>query len=446
MGPNLDRRSVVLAAGAAAGLTALSPVALAARRPGQKLRFAAIGVGGMGRSDLTNVASHPGVEVVALCDVDGGHLARAAETFPDARTYADYRVLLAELGDELDAVTVSTPDHMHAAIALPAMARGLHVYCQKPLTRTVAEARAMARASAHSKVVTQMGIQNHSRLQLRTAKELFDAGHIGAVHRAYVWSDRPAGWWAQGVERKDGADPVPETLDWDLWLGVAPERPYLAGAYHPFQWRGREDFGTGAQGDMACHLMDPAVWFLGLGLPTRVRSEGPPPNGESFPLWSEVRYEFGPTDKTHPAGVELTWLDGGRKPPVDVLAELGTTREELPANGCLFLGADGALLADPYGEQRLYPAERFAKVEIPVLEHVDHWHQWVDACLGKGAPVAPFSYAAHLTEIALLGNIALRFPHETLAYDGAEMRFPGRPEADVHLRPEVREGWAIDGI
>lgn len=442
MTPPLDRRDLLLSAGTGLALAGTS----FARPRGAKLRYAAIGCGGMGRSDLSQIAGHPDVEVVALCDVDSGMFAKALEIAPGAKTYADYRVMLKELAGKLDAVSVSTPDHMHAAISMAAMAAGLHVYCQKPLTRTVAEARAMTRRAKESGVVTQMGIQNHSRLQLRTAKELFDRDLIGKIHTVHVWSDRPAGWWAQGVERAGGEDAVPANLDWDLWLGVAPERPYLNGAYHPFQWRGREDFGTGAQGDMACHLMDPAVWFLELGLPRRIRSEGPTPNGETYPLWSQVRYEFDANERTTRGPLVLTWHDGKRKPPTDLLEELGTSREEMPANACLFVGTEGALVANPYGEQKLYPADRYADVEIPGLSHVNHWHQWVDACLGKGSCSASFDYSARLTEIALLGNVALRFPHETLEYDPEAMRFPTRPEADPHLSPEIRDGWSIDGM
>lgn len=442
MTPPLHRRDLLLSAGAG---MALASTSFGAPRRGRRapLRFAAIGCGGMGKADLAQISGHPDVKVVALCDVDSGMFAAAKEHAPDARTYADWRVMLKELAGELDAVSVSTPDHMHAAISMAAMAAGLHVYCQKPLTRTVAESRAMARRARESGVVTQMGIQNHSRLQLRTAKELFDRDLIGKIHSVHVWTDRPAGWWAQGVERPEGSDPVPATLDWDLWLGVAPERPFKAGAYHPFQWRGREDFGTGAQGDMACHLMDPAVWFLGLGRPLRIRSEGPSPNGESYPLWSQVRYEFAPNERTTRGPLVLTWYDGKRKPPVDLLAEFGTSREDLPANACLFVGTDGMLLADPYGAQRLFPEADFAEVKQPELAHVNHWHDWVDACLGKGTCVAPFDYAAGLTEVALLGNVALRFPHETLEYDARAMAFPGRPDADAHLSPTVRDGWAI---
>jgi len=450
MTAQIPRRSLLLSAGA--GLS-LSGAALAAAPFGtilngrqKTLRHAAIGVGGMGRADLSQIASHPSVKIVALCDVDSKMIEGAREIAPDAREFADYRELFKEMAGDIDSVSVSTPDHMHAAISMAAMKHGLHVYCQKPLTQTVAESRAMAKRAKESGAVTQMGIQNHSRKQLRTAKEIFDRNLIGKIHSVHVWTDRPNGWWAQGAGRPEGTDPVPENLDWDLWLGIAPERPYKSGAYHPFQWRGREDFGTGAQGDMACHLMDPATWFLGLGMPTSIRSEGPPPNGETFPLWSQVRYEFAANKHTTRGPLVLTWTDGKRKPPVDVLAELGTTREEVPANGCLFVGTEGALLADPYGPQRLFPEAEHTEVKMPQLEHNNHWHNWVDACLGTGTPVAPFEYAAKLTEVALLGNVALRFPHETLYYDADAMSFRGRPDADQHLVPKVRKGWAIDGL
>ncbi len=448
----IDRRSALAHLGAAAAIAAGS-VAFAApasvrRRvqQGKKLRHAAIGCGGMGFEDLRHIASHPGVQVVALCDVDTAQFERAREHAPDAKTFQDYREMFQAMKGEIDSVHVSTPDHMHAAIAMAAMAEGLHVYCQKPLTRTVAEARAMAARAKASGVVTQMGIQNHSNGNYATAKALFDQGLIGQIHEVHVWSDRPAGWWPQGVERPDGSDPVPESLDWDLWLGIAPRRPYKAEVYHRFQWRGREDFGTGAQGDMACHLMDPATWFLGLGNPTSLRSDGPKPNGESFPLWSRVHYTFPGNDLTTRGPVHLTWYDGGKLPPVDLLAEHGTTREAIPKNACLFVGTEGALVANPYDKPVLLPGDKYADIVLPTPGGVDHWHQFVDACLGKGETSAPFEYAAHLTEVALLGNIALRFPHETLEWNGAAGRFEGRDAANAHLKPTIRDGWSIDGM
>ena len=407
------------------------------------VRHAAIGVGGMGAADLEQISNHGAIDVVALCDVDSGHLEAAAKRFPNARPYRDWRELLAE-PDTFDSVHVTIPDHMHAPVMLHALRAGKHVYGQKPLTRTVEEARAVAAAARRARVATQMGIQNHSNSNYAAALELFRAGHIGRVHGVHVWTDRPAGWWPQGVERAEGEDPVPDTLDWDLWLGVAPWRPYkknaegTSGLYHPFAWRGFADFGTGAQGDMGCHLMDPALWFLELGAPLRMRSDGPPPNDESYPLWSRVHYEFPPNAFTLPGPLPLTWHDGG-KSPKEELEELAAG--PVDPNACPFLGEQGALLASPYLPPRLLPAERFAHVPIPAGRAVNHWHQWVDAVRGKGETSAPFEYAAFLTEVALLGNVALRFPHETLLWDAKRMRFPERPEADRFLSAPARAGW-----
>jgi predicted dehydrogenase len=451
MGPEggLSRRAFLRAAGAsaaglAAGCAATGGARVAAARPTSGLvRHAAIGVGGMGAADLDQLSSHGALDVVALCDVDQEHLEAAAVLYPRARLFRDWRRLFAEFEDGFDSVHVTIPDHMHAPVMLTALRAGKHVYGQKPLTRTVAEARAVARAAARAGSVTQMGIQNHSAAPYSAALELFRAGHIGRVHAVHVWSDRPAGWWPQGVERPEGSDPVPDKLDWDLWLGVAPARPYKEGQYHPFAWRGWKDFGTGAQGDMACHLMDPALWFLGLSHPLRIRSDGPAPNGETYPLWSRVHYEFPANGLTTRGPLLLTWHDGGKAPRAE-LDELGAGAVD--PNACLFLGEHGALLASPYLPPRLLPAERFAAVPIPSGTRVNHWHQYVDAARGKGTTSAPFSYAAFLTEVALLGNVALHFPHETLEWDGKRMRFPVRPEADEFLRSPTRAGWEVPGL
>jgi predicted dehydrogenase len=403
------------------------------------VRHAAVGVGGMGGADLDEISGHGAIDVVALCDVDSANLDAAARRFPNARCYRDWRELFRH-ADDFDSVHVTIPDHMHASVMLAALRGKKHVYGQKPLTRTVAEARAVARAARRAGTVTQMGIQNHSGRPYAAALELFRAGHIGRVHEVHVWSDRPAGWWPQGVGRAEGSDPVPETLEWDLWLGVARARPYKQELYHPFAWRGFVDFGTGAQGDMGCHLMDPALWFLELAAPLTIRSDGPPPNDESFPLWSRVHYTFPPNRHTTRGPLPLTWHDGGRSPKL-ALEELAAG--PVDPNACLFLGERGALLASPYVAPRLLPADQFAHVPVPEGTRANHWHQWVDACRGKGTTSAPFEYAAVLTEVALLGNVALRFPHETLAWDAKRMRFPERPEADRYLSSPVRAGWDV---
>jgi len=445
----LTRRSFLgVAAGLGAGATLRAQPGLVrgSRRVKGLVRHAAIGVGGMGASDLEQISNHGAIDLVALCDVDESNLQAAAARFPAARTYRDWRKLFAELSDGIDSVHVTIPDHMHAPVMLEALRREKHVYGQKPLTRTIAEARAVRSAARAADVVTQMGIQNHSNWPYSAALELFRAGHIGRVHEVHVWSDRPAGWWPQGVERAGGEDPVPPTLAWDLWLGVAPVRPYKEKLYHPFSWRGFQDFGTGAQGDMGCHLMDPAMWFLELEAPLSIRSDGPPPNDESYPLWSRVHYRFPPNRHTMPGPLPLTWYDGGKAPTL-ALEELGVKAEEkIDPNACLFVGERGALLASPYVAPRLLPSETFAHVPIPAGTAVNHWHQWVDACRGKGETTAGFDYASVLTEVVLLGNVALRFPHETLEWDAERLRFPGRREAERFLSAPVRRGWEADGL
>jgi len=407
--------------------------------PAQRLRHGSIGVGGIGRLDLAQIRSHPLVDVVALCDVDASKLSAAAAGAPRAATFRDWRRMITEAGDMFDSVNVSVPDHMHAPITLALLRAGKHVYCQKPLTRTVAESRAVLEVSRASGVVTQMGIQGHSGPTYSQALPLLRSGVIGPVHTVHVWSDRPKGWWPQGVERPSDTDPVPESLEWDLWLGVAPERAFKEGMYHPFSWRGRQDFGTGAQGDMGCHLMDPAVWFLGLGAPLWLRSEGPAPNDESYPLWSTVTCGFARTPFTGPDGIQLTWYDGGKRAPDAVLEPLGL--ENVWGNACLFLGSEGALMTSPYNAPLLLPQGRFVGVETPRPGGRNHWHEWVDACRGWARPSAGFEYAAHLSEIVLLGNAALHFPGERLEWDSKRLAFPSHPSASDLLYPDYRSGW-----
>lgn len=446
MSNSLSRRDFLRFTATSAAALATAKQATAKRLfQGTKLRHAQVGVGGMGGSDLGQISAHPNVEVVALCDVDAGRLAEAAKAHPGAKTFADWRVMFAEMATQIDSVCVSTPDHMHAPITMNAMALGKHVYCQKPLTHTVKEARLIGAAAANSRVITQMGIQNHSAANYRSTIETFRSGITGPVSDVHVWSDRPAGWWPQGEERPEGSDPIPEGLSWDLWLGVAPERPYKKGIYHAFAWRGRKDFGTGAQGDMACHLMDPVPWFLGLKDPISVRSAGgPKPTGDCFPLWSRVSYDFPATEHTAQEGVQVTWHDGGKN-PADLVKEFKI--ENLYTNGSLFVGTKGALLVSPYEPCRFFQ-RGVGEVEFERKEvaGINHWHQWVDACFGRTSPSAPFEYSAQLTEVALLGNIALEFPEEKLAWNPQEMRFDGNEAATAMLHKEYRSGWEIERL
>lgn len=452
-----DRRTFLKRAAITGAFAATTPFVFSAcaaaprvMPAGRRMRHACIGTGGMGGADLDAFAGHPDVEIVALCDVDARNLAAAAEKHPEARTYADWRTLLDEERGRIDSLNVSTPDHMHAPIAIAAMRRGLHVYCQKPLAHTVREARVMAKVARRSGVVTQMGIQNHSGVNFRRALEILKRGQTGPIHEVHVWTDRPAGWWPQDVERAAGSDAVPTTLDWNGWLGVAPSRPYKDGRYHAFVWRGLKDFGTGAQGDMGCHLMDPVPWFLGLRTPRSLRSVGPRPNAESFPAWSEVHYSYDAGNAfCHPEGVKVVWYDGARKPDA-VLAEWGAG-DSVYANAALLVGRDAALLASPYEDCRLLTREGEVELELPELPEIHHWHQWVEACFGREPPRTPFDYSAELTEAALLGNIALEFPGETLHWDPARMAFrrdDGAPRAaaDLMVHKRYRRGWEVEGL
>ncbi|GJM23265.1 MAG: NADH-dependent dehydrogenase [Planctomycetota bacterium] len=447
----MTNRRTFLKRAAVAGLAAtVLPLAGCASAPrlmtaGTRMRHACVGVGGMGGADLNHFGAHPDVDIVALCDVDSRTLAKAAAQFPTARVYADWRSLLDAERGQLDSLNVSTPDHMHAPIALAAMRQRLHVYCQKPLSHTVREARLMAKAARHYRVVTQMGIQNHSGVNFRRAHEILKRGDTGPIHEVHVWTDRPAGWWAQGQERPTGSDAIPAELDWNGWLGVAPRRPYKEGKYHAFSWRGVKDFGTGAQGDMGCHLMDPVPWFLGLTTPLSIRSEGPAPNAESFPEWSEVHYEFAAGNAAcHPDGVHVVWHDGGRKPDA-LLAEWGAG-DAVYANAALLVGDEAALIASPYDDARLLTRQGERPLQLPDLPEIHHWHNWVEACFGREAPRTPFAYSAPLTETALLGNIALEYPGETLRWHAESMRFLDKPEADALLHKRYRRGWELPRI
>jgi len=440
----LKRSALLGGAAALAGLPLPSCASSRRRVHASELRHACVGVGGMGQYDLAEIASHPQVRIVALCDVDRANLEAAAALHPTARLYTDWRELLEAERGRIDSVNVSIPDHMHASVAATALQQDLHVYCQKPLTHTVVEARRLTQLAERRGAVTQMGIQNRAGLPLRRAAAAFATGLTGPVSEVHVWTDRPAGWWAQGVERPPGSDAIPETLDWDGWLGVAPVRPYKQGTYHAFAWRGWLDFGTGAQGDMACHLMDPVPWYLGLGRPSSVASLGPAPNGESYPEWSEVHYRF-PAGNAHcdPGGVHVVWHDGGRKPDV-LLAQWGFA--EAFANAALFVGRDGALLVSPYEDCRFATREGEQPLSLPELQPYSHWHEWVEACFGRGEAGASFAYAGPLTEIALLGNVALHYPGATLEFDAEALRFPRQPDADALLHRHYRRGWSVPGL
>jgi len=433
----LSRRSF-LQAGAASVLGAASWSRVYGAN--ETLRVAAVGTGGKGWDDVTHVSASPHVRYVALCDIDESdqHLARAAKMFADAKTLTDWRRLL-DMAKEFDALTVSTPDHMHAPVSLPAMQLGKHVHCQKPLTHTLFEARQMRKAAEKFGVVTQMGNQIQSHEFYRTAVKLVHDGAIGKVKEVHSWQTGPMRWLLTD-DRPAGSDPVPKTVHWDEWLGVAPERPYKDKVYHPFNWRAWQAFSNGQLGDFGCHILDPVFLALGLTAPTTVRAESSPLNAEVWYKRSVVSYEFPGTERTAGKTVSLTWYDGeGKYPPRDKLGLKEGTK--LPQAGSLLVGEMGSLLIPHVAAPKLLPEDQFADFRIEKVPAADHYVGWADACRGVGRTTSHFGYAGPLTETVLLGTVAIRVPGETLRWDAAGLRVTNSAPADALGRKAYRKGW-----
>lgn len=406
-----------------------------------KLRVASIGTGNKGGDDLREVSASQRVLVTALCDVDQTkpHMGWAAERFPQAERFTDYRRLL-DKADLFDAVIVSTPDHMHAPIALAAMALGKHVYCQKPLTHTVNEARQMRLAAERSRVVTQMGNQIQSHHSYRTAVKLLQEGVIGKVRAVHAWQAGEMSWLLAN-DRPQGSDPIPETLDWNLWLGVAPERPYKTKIYHPFNWRGWQDFGSGQLGDFGCHILDPVAMGLGLTAPISIQAEAPPLNNEVWARKSKVSYVFPGSGLTAGDTLPVTWYDGLEHKPE--LSELSLPTEfKLPGSGSIVLGESGSMLIPHWDVPKLFPEEKFRDYKLPKLEDVNHYTGWAHACLGDGATTSNFGYAGPLTESVLLGVVAIRFPGEKLLWNASTAKITNHAAANERLTTASRSGFA----
>lgn len=423
-----------------------------------RINVACIGVGGKGSSDVDDTARCGGT-IVALCDVDAGMLGRKAKKFPDAKQYVDFRKMLEEMDKSIDAVTISTPDHLHGIAAMTAMKMGKHIYCQKPLTQTVFEARELKRVASEMKLATQMGNQGSAADGLRRAVEVIHSGLIGNPSEFHVWSNRPI--WPQGMDRPPGEDPVPENLDWDLWLGPAPQRPYLKDTYHPFKWRGWKDFGTGALGDMACHTVNMPFRALKLGYPTMVECEmASRIYPETYPLTSRIRFEFPEREGLPP--VKFWWYDGSPKllekplrPYPDIVRSVTALGGEFPGSGCLVIGDKGQVFSpDDYGskffvqlkgENLLSDAskhEGVAAVPQTIPRSPGHNQEWIDMIKGGPAAYSNFEIAGYLTEIILLGCIALRVGEGVkMEWDGPAMRSPNCPEAEKFVRRDERTGW-----
>jgi predicted dehydrogenase len=397
--------------------------------PSEKLNIAGIGVGNRGWTVIRQMEAH---NIAAICDVDDKHLGKASERYPTARKYKDFRKLIDWEENNIDALVVCTADHTHAPASMAALRAGKHVYCEKPLTHNVYEARAMAEAARDSGLATQMGNEAHSGFNYRQVVELIRSGGIGEVSEVHVWRELGA----EPRSRPRETPPIPPQLNWDLWLGPAPDRPYHP-CYHPVHWRHWWDFGNGQLGDMGCHLLDLPFWAFDLKYPATVETVGPPVHPEMYPGWLIARWKF-PARNSRPP-VELNWYDGGKKPP---LWEEGTFPNW--SEGVLFVGAEGILISH-FGRYELHPRQKFAGFEPPaqtIPESPGHAEQWLAACKTGSPTGTHFGYSGPLTETVLLGTVAYR-TGQKLEWDAENLRVANCPEANQYIRREYRKGWTL---
>ncbi|MGV3558917.1 Gfo/Idh/MocA family protein [Larkinella arboricola] len=449
----VSRRKFLLAAAA----TALAPplTLKASKRklgPNDKLNHACIGVGGMGWGDLQNFAKHPKVNIVALCDVDETRLKKAAEAFPNARTYTDWRELLEKENSNIDSVNVTVPDHNHFAIAIQAIRAGKHVYCQKPMCHDVVEVRVLTEAAVKAGIVSQLGTQHASGKGDRTAVQWIKEGAIGKVKHAYLCSNRPGAidhYRLVGPRPTEGQEP-PSTLHWDLWIGTAPPRPFVPDIYHPTKWRAWQDFGTGWSGDIGCHIFD-AVWKgLGLKAPKTVIAEvqkswedSPERRGDTWPQGDHITWTF-PGTKLTTRNLTVEWFDGEFYPPEEIRALYSV--QDYPAESAMLIGTKGALLIPHTGMPVLLPGDKFKEYKTPELEDRNHYHHFVDACLGGPKTESHFAQSGPMTEAIILGTVAIRVPGKRLEWDAANLKIPNAPEAEKYLSRIYRDGWQIAGL
>ena len=409
------------------------------KSPNEKLNFAAIGAGGKGYSDIMGCRTE---NLVAMVDVDDKRAERAFKQFPNVPKYKDFRRMFDAESKNIDAVTVSTPDHVHATAAMWAMARGKHVHCQKPLTRTFWEAGELRKAAAKYGVATQMGNQGYSNEGARQCCEILWSGEIGDVKEVHAWTNRPLEYWPQGPDVVPKEEPVPDTLDWTTWLAGSEPRPYSS-AYLPLKWRGYPDFGCGAIGDMACHIMGTPNMALRLTAPTSVECVKQEGKGQyTFPQASMIRFEFPARGAMPP--VTIYWHDGMTKPPDFEGVPPGELIGDKDVNGSLFIGAKGLMTTGCYGERtRLVPAERMKAYTLPtqvLTRSPGHFRDWIRACKGGDPACSNFNVAAPFVQWMLLGVISMRYEGKLL-WDAEKMRFTNNNDANRHLKPKFHKGW-----
>jgi len=405
------------------------------------LRLAAFGADGMAFLTLDPIAQHPKVKLACVAEVDSAKLDKVKKKYPEARLYQDWREMVAKERRNVDIACIGTPDHMHAPQGMSSLHAGWHVYQQKPLAHNIHEIRQLTATARKKKLVTQMGIQVHSRIEYRTVALLIRSGAIGKVKEVHSWSEKK---WGDMDPLPQSSETPPSSLNWDHWLGVAAPRPYIKEVYHPVNWRKRLDFGTATFGDMGCHIFDPVFDSLGLTAPLSVRSEGPQPNQQSWAINSVIHYVFPGTPLTEGKTIDVTWYDGDERPSQEVQALLGGRR--VPGQGSIFIGTKGVVLLPHTAMPMLFPEDQFKGFELPKAESTNHYHQFVDAVLGDAKVSTPFDYAGPLTEAVLLGPLASRFPKTTLQWESAKLRFRNSPEATAFVRRKYRTGWEVKGL
>jgi len=406
----------------------------------------------MGWNDLHNFLQHPRVQIVALCDVDAHNLDRAAKDVPGARRYADWREMLQKEGDRIDSVNVAVPDHTHFSAAYSAIQRGKHVYCQKPLCHDIAEVRALTQASVKKSVVTQLGTQVAATIHDRTGVQWLKEGRIGRVTHAYLCSNRPGAvedYRLKGPRPAVG-QPPPASLNWDLWTGTAPMRPYAPDIYHPTKWRAWQDFGTGWSGDIGCHIFDPVWKGLGLRPPltawTEVQAswkDSPERRADNWPQGDHIIWTFPGNEKTGGEELVLEWFDGEYYPPERIRKLYSQDLKEYPPESSILIGTEGALLIPLDNPPQLLPEDKFSSVQRPKFPPLNHYHQFADACLGGPKTASHFAQTGPMTEAILLGTVAIRVPGQKLEWDSARMMVSNHSEANRFLQRRYRQGWRL---
>ncbi len=439
---DITSRRSFLKTSATVAATIAAPAFVRGRNLNSKLQFAGIGADGKGFSDIIEITSHKKLHSVAFCDVDLSRTAKVRKKVPTARIFQDYREMFEKMGDKIDAVTVSTPDHTHAIISLDAMRRGKHVYCQKPLTRTVWEARQMRLQAKKSGVITRMGNQIHSHTAYRTAVKLVQSGAVGKIKAVHSWVGTTGHGRSALLNRPTKDEPTPDGLNWDLWVSVAAMRPYGGNrVYHPFTWRDWQDFGSGAIGDFGCHLLDPIYTALKIaGDPISVMSEHTGMNDEVWPAQETLQYVVPGTEFTAGKTLPISWYDGGRQPNSRI-AQLAPG-QVLPSGGSILVGEGANLIVPHVG----IPFVNKPNFKIEPEEGLNHYHGWVDGCLSGRQPSDGFEYGGHLTEAVQLGNVAAFFPKQKLMFDGKALKITNLPEANKHLTRVYRKGFEIKSV